>query len=444
VTKVIRMRKLLSPLILAFFVSIIPACSNDATKPASPSHNDGTIHGQIGSSDFEFEVRAGGPGDPMEGPFILRGSHLHYDADAGALVVDLTVTNAGIVAQHEPIGLTFIKLDPDGVTVLNPDNSINDDGAAITFHFANNDGTWTPGEQSLARTVLFSADEGEAIAFIARLDIGPETGGGVIDGLVWSDGNKNGAIDNGEPGLPGVGVYLRRFAQETGDSAEAPLARVTSTGPDGHYAFDHVPAGGYVVSIAPSTVTLFPTTPTEIHVLLLSTNGDVSSYHGANFGAVRELPPPPNTNDHVHAAGKFSPPDDAFAALSLEYFTCPPDTTPQPLVTDPPVNEDCVGGRLRGPVTEVGRNVIRVMATWVIMGTMNPPPDFKVGSRVDVHVHQGPGPLAWVADSIVPWGESQDELVGRVEARDIAPDGTLKLLVLGTWILAPGITVGGR
>src|SRR5712672_621864 len=112
------MRKLFSLLFLLFTASFISACSNDATKPASPSHNDGTIHGEIGSADFEFEVRAGGPGDPREGPFILRGSHLHYDADAGALVVDLTVTNAGIVGQHEPIGLTFIKLDPDSVTVL--------------------------------------------------------------------------------------------------------------------------------------------------------------------------------------------------------------------------------------------------------------------------------------------------------------------------------------
>lgn len=442
------MRKLLPLLVLAFFVSIIAACTNDATKPASPSHSDGTIHGQIGSADFEFEVRAGGPGDPMEGPFILRGSHLHYDADAGALVVDLTVTNAGIVTQHEPIGLTFIKLDPDGVTVLNPDNSINDDGAAITFHFANGDGVWTPGEQSLPRTVLFSADEGEAIAFIARLDIGTPTGGGVIDGLVWNDGNKNGMLDNVEPGLPGVGVYLRRFAQANGDSAETPLARVSVTGPDGHYAFDNVAAGGYVVSIAPSTVTLFPTTPTEIHVLLTGSNGKVSSYHGANFGAVRELPPPPNTNDHVHAAGKFSPPD-VLAAASVDYFTCPPDTVPQPLVTDPPINEDCVGGRLRGPITEIAvapqRAAFRVMATWVIVeATTNLPPDLKVGSRVDVHVHPGPGPLAWVADSILPWGGDHEEVVGRVEARNVAPDGTFKLLVLGTWIVTPGVTVGGR
>jgi hypothetical protein len=191
---------------------------------------------------------------------------------------------------------------------------------------------------------------------------------------------------------------------------------------------------------------LFPTTPTEIHVLLVSSNGDVSSYHGANFGAIPQLPPPPTTGEHVHAAGKFSPPD-VLAALSVEYFTCPEDSVPGPLVTDPPINEDCVGGRLRGPITEVApeRNAMRVMATWVMIpGVVDPPLEIKVGARLDVHVHQGPGPLAWVADSIMPWGESHDELVGRVEAREIASDGTIRLLVLGTWIVLPGITAGGH
>ena len=47
-----------------------------------------------------------------------------------------------------------------------------DDGAAIVFHFANDDGLWTPGEESLARTVEFGVTKGTAIAFIARLDLG--------------------------------------------------------------------------------------------------------------------------------------------------------------------------------------------------------------------------------------------------------------------------------
>jgi hypothetical protein len=421
------MRKILSLLFLAFSVSFIGACSDDATQPpASP--NDGTVHGQIHDSDFEFEIT---PGEPGAGPFLLIGKHLHYDDEAGALVVDLTVLNNGSVAQGEPIGLTFIRLDPDEVTVLNPDNDIHNDGAAIVFHFANDDGAWTPGEESLPRTVQFGVSKGTSIAFIARIDLGAPAGGGNIAGRVWNDANKNGEMESDETGLGGVGVYLSFF----GDIKEPPLARVTTTGREGFYQFDSLPAGGYVVSIAPSTVNLFPTTPTEIHVLLVDNNGEVSSYRGANFGAVPQIGPPPPAGEHVHATGKFYPPE-VFVTFAVEYFVCPDDTVPGPLVVDNPPISDCYGGWLRGPVTEIApeRNAFRVMATWMIPVGITLPPDLQVGSRVDVHVHQGPGPGGWVADSIAPWNEPHDEIQGRVDGMEVAPDGTVRLRVLDTWV----------
>ena len=421
------MRKILPLLFLVFSVSFVGACSDDATQPPA-SHNDGTISGQIHDSDFEFEIT---PGEPGAGPFLLRGTHLHYDDETGALVVDLTVLNHGTVAQREPIGLTFIRLDPDEVTVLNPDNDIHNDGAAIVFHFANDDGAWTPGEASLPRTVQFGVSKGTAIAFIARIDLGAPVDEGIIAGRVWNDANKNGEMESDETGLGGVGVYLSFFGR---DVNQPPLARVTTTGREGLYQFDSLPAGGYVVSIAPSTANLFPTTPTEIHVILVDNNGEVSSYRGANFGAVPENVPPP-LSEHVHAAGLFYPPE-VFFAENLEHFTCP-DTIPVPLVADVDPTPDCNGGTLRGSVTEVAplRNAFRIMATWVMTpGVVDPPLEIKVGARLDVHVHQGPGPAGWVADSIAPWNGPVDEITGRVDAVDAAPNGVARLRVLDTWV----------
>ncbi|HXS10160.1 MAG TPA: hypothetical protein VN852_09255, partial [Candidatus Krumholzibacteria bacterium] len=150
------MRKLCSLVVPAFLALALASCSDDTAKPPS-TQNHADIHGRIAGDDFEYDVD---PGDPGSGPFVLRGRNLHYNDEDGALVVDLSVLNRGDVAQTEPIGLTFIRLDPDGVTVLNPDNDVHDDGGAILFHFANDDGFWTPGEASLPRTVEFGVDKG--------------------------------------------------------------------------------------------------------------------------------------------------------------------------------------------------------------------------------------------------------------------------------------------
>ncbi len=425
------MRKLLPLLSLVLSISFFAACSDDSTQPP-PTHNDGMIHGQINNADFEYDIT---PGDPGEGPFVLRGRNLHYSDDDGALVVDLSVVNLGQVAQHEPIGLTFIQLDPDGVTLLNPDNDIHDDGAAIVFHFANDDGQWTSGEESLPRTVEFGVDKGASIAFVARLELGGPVGG-TISGVVWNDADRNGVRNDNEPGLPGIDVFWGEFAEE----GTQQFGRV-ATDANGHYVIGPLSAGGYVVTIAPSTVNLFPTTPAEIHVILVETDDGVSSYRGANFGAVPNDVPPPPLSEHLHAVGKFAPPD-GFVAASAESFACA-DTFPEPRVTDPPVSDECIGGRLRGSVTELApeRNAFRVMATWVI-AINGIPADLKVGSRVDVHVRMGPGPLAWVVDSIAPWIGDLDEITGRVEAVEPQPDGTVRLRVLNTWVSVPGITNG--
>jgi hypothetical protein len=92
-------------------------------------------------------------------------------------------------------------------------------------------------------------------------------------------------------------------------------------------------------------------------------------------------------------------------------------------------------------VTEIApeRNAFRVMATWLIPVGITLPPDLKVGSRVDVHVTQGPGPLSWVADSIIPYTGDPDQIMGRIDAMERSPDGTVRVRVLDTWIAVPSI-----
>jgi hypothetical protein len=67
-----------------------------------------------------------------------------------------------------------------------------------------------------------------------------------------------------------------------------------------------------------------------------------------------------------------------------------------------------------------------------------------VGARLDVHVHQGPGPAGWVADSIAPWTGDHDEIIGHVDAVEPASDGTVRFRVLDTWVTAANVSVGPR
>ena len=426
---------LLIPLLLA--LALAAGCGDDGTQPP-PDTGDGLIHGQIGDADFEYAIEAAGSAtDPLEGPFILRGSNLHYDDELGALVVDLTVTNAGGFPHHEPIGLTFIHLMPANVTVLNPDNGVHGDGAAIVFHFTNDDGVWTPGETSFPRTVQFGVAKGVSIGFVARLDIGEPIDGGTIAGRVWNDADKDGVMDEGEPGLPGVRVYLGEFSEDE-DSTATREFWITETGRDGHYAFDRLRAGAYVVSDAPATMWYTPTTPTEIHVLLTEVDGEVGDFLEAHFGLVPQFDPPFGVGTRVIIEGRFYEPD-VFNAFTIFPVPCPEDSVRAPggAWDEHP---DCFGGRLRGPVTAVAplRGGFKIMNTWVISDAAVLPFPIEVGMRLDVHVHRAGNVATWVADSIEKWDNRIDELRGRVDAVEADPNGYYRILVLDTWIGLPG------
>jgi hypothetical protein len=67
---------------------------------------------------------------------------------------------------------------------------------------------------------------------------------GCIGDRVWSDLDRNGVQDPGEPGVPGV-VFLLR------SSATSALVAVTASDLSGTYAFAGVPAGSYYIEVVP-------------------------------------------------------------------------------------------------------------------------------------------------------------------------------------------------
>jgi hypothetical protein len=201
-------------LALSILVLGLTGCSEDQPTQASPGGNDpvtGVFQVDMGNDDADFEIismKNGDPEDPIDGPFAIVGRNIRYDAELNALVVDLSVKNLGENTFDEDVMLTFLSLLPEGVRVLNPDNEENGAGAAIVFEFENDDGQWTPGEESLGRETHFGVEEGTSIGFTARLDTGIGAGLGSIGGMVWNDENGDGIMDEGEAGVEGAMLEL--------------------------------------------------------------------------------------------------------------------------------------------------------------------------------------------------------------------------------------------
>lgn len=436
-------------LMLAAALTVAVGCSDDSTSPVETQSTTGLLEGEIGTADFEISVNAtGNSRRRFEGPFVLRGSNLHYVDSLQALSVDLTITNRGQVSHAEPVGLTFVHLFPDTVTVENPDNGINGEGAAIDFAFANDDGIWTPGESSLPRNVLFGVGPGQAIGFVARLDIGETIDGGSITGRVWNDANRDGVMDADEVGIAGVSVYLRSIDEEP-DTTVTDSSSVTRTDRNGLFGFHQLRAGVYVVGPG-ANPRLMPTTPTEITVLLTETENDVSDFTDANFGAVPNFDPPDPypIGAYAEVNGVYVPDPDRINAKGIELERC---NSPAALDgggdgddddgDDDGDNDDndgaaCWRGILRGPVTAVddtGFAVMGTLVTWSSMPTPTPHTEVEIGDRVDVRVYRNTaGDL--VVYRIREWNGQHEQVHGRIQDVEFG-EGEIRLRVLDTLVI---------
>ncbi len=437
------MRSIFWLLLLSATLITAAGCSDDSTAPVDTSSNAaGLLQGEIGKADFELTL--GATGDDRnhrrcEGPFVLRGFNMHYEDSLSALVVDLTITNRSRFAYNEPVGLTFVKLLPEGVTVLNPDNGINGVGAAITFAFANDDAKWTPDETSLPRTVQFGVEKGKAVAFAARLDVGEPLDGGSISGRVWFDADEDGEVDSLETGVPGQLIVLSKISEE--DTTVTDSRRFTRTGPRGGYAFRHLPAGVFVVRRAPNNYTT-PTTSDELTVLLTESDGDVSDFAGADFGVLVKRPDPFPLGAFAEVNGHYLTDPDRVQALGIELERCGPtvlgsgDGNGDDDGDDHDGDVDCRQGKLRGPVTAVDEEA----GTFAVMGTTvsYDPAAFavavEVGQRLDVRVHRADDE-SLVADVIKEWNGDKEQVHGRIQSVEMGDGGVIRLKVLDTLVI---------
>jgi hypothetical protein len=420
---------LLSTLILV--AAIVAGCSQEQLlQTTADSGRTTMVTVDMPAAGGEFSVTtptSGGP-EPAPGPFVIHGRNLRYEEGVG-LVVDISLRNAGDHTHLTPVSLTFVDLLPPEVTILNADNGESGPGAAFTMELDPADGEWNPGEETLASPVQFGVERGVSVGFVARIDIGMEPGLGSIGGVVWNDLDRNGELDPGEAGLPGVAIGL------TGDGHEP---RRAVTDPRGTYRFDGLDSGLWVVTKGPRDDTE-PTTPTEVHVLLVEEDGDVGDFLMANFGciAARDDSTALRVGDWVEVTGEFMREPDRIEAQEVE-------------VEGGDVDAAVDSAELRGPVTGIAddQNALAIMGTRVSFGDgpveIDPPnqcgeklEDLEEGSRVRVRVGSPPdGEKPLPGTSLRCWNGSPEKISGAVEKILQDDGGRLRgFVVLRTTVL---------
>jgi hypothetical protein len=214
------------------------------------------------------------------------------------------------------------------------------------------------------------------------------------------------------------------------------------------YRFGGLRAGLYHVAKAPNP-RLVPTTPTEIHVILVEEDGVVSEFLGANFGCVPADMPFVEIGDWVEAAGKYQLRDknDEPPRLLARLIKVK-DCDPRPSFEA--IDDECsdLPVELRGPVTQINRDqrMLQVMDTWMHVPDdttrismevfkMLRLEDIEIGDRVRAEVDPPRGALGPVARELSWWNEDADMVLGFVRGIIVRPENTpVALMVLDTRI----------
>ncbi|MDX2472779.1 MAG: SdrD B-like domain-containing protein [Candidatus Krumholzibacteria bacterium] len=314
-------------LFLLTAVILVAGCS-DQNGPASPETTgqrlSGLVRGEISNDliDFEFAAKVGNEiDDPEPGTLLVRGRNLAYDSDLGVLTVDFSVYNDAEVAYPELVGMTFLQFIPSDLTILDSDNDEDGAGALIMFEFEDDNGEWSPGEESLGRNVSFVVAAGTSIGFVARVDVGLMPAGGTIGGMVWHDDNEDGEIDPDEEGVGGITMALHA----DNDTTITPLGTAV-TAEDGTYHFESLDPGFYTV-VRMAHDDYEGTTPSEMAVLLVEMDGTVSSFLLAHFGVSSSdgLDDFVRVGDYVDAKGEYQAEPNRLVADKFKVERCDDD-----------------------------------------------------------------------------------------------------------------------
>jgi hypothetical protein len=228
----------------------------------------------------------------------------------------------------------MLQFIPEGVTILDSDNDLDGPGALVLFEFDDDDGLWSPGEESQTRTVHFVVASGTSLGFMARIDVGMSEYGGAIGGMVWHDVNEDGIMDPEERGVGGVGITLFAGA----DTSVTPMMRAM-TSEDGTYRFDGLGSGSYNVVRMPLEGAMGTTSP-EMTVILVEMDGIVSDFLMADFGLTRGGDTGDDfvkVGDYVDAKGDYAAEPDRLESEKFKVKRCDGD------YDDGDDDEDCRG-----------------------------------------------------------------------------------------------------
>jgi len=209
--------------------------SGPAVSATDPSSYTGLNPGVIGNYVWLDE---NGDGVQDAGEAGIANTKVELKDAAGTTVIATTYTdaNGGYLFAGVPAGSYKVVVTP--AAGLNP--TYNED-TGTTAPDSETAVTLAAGEQHL------SADFGYNWVAPADSTNPNASTTGAIGDTVWNDANGNGIQDAGEAGIGGVTVKLRTDAN--GDGVYETVAATTATDFAGHYIFDGLPAGAYVVEV---------------------------------------------------------------------------------------------------------------------------------------------------------------------------------------------------
>lgn len=277
-------------------LSLLWAGCSDTTAPAKEAGNvldPGT--GSLALKDITFV-------DPGGRTLLLRleGSEMMSDPEAGTVSLAVSVRNLSDQAIAPPLVVWIGDLRPADVAPLNADLTrppANTDPAIadtvrVAYGFDYTEllagAPLAAGEATPPKTWTFADPALGPFAFAAHAEGGDPGGAARLGGRCFTDLNRNGRPDRGEPPFTAGGV------QVTGPDGVTSWA---ACDPDGRWAVPVSLPGLYEARFESYAMTPLPiwlTTPNPLSVVIpAGPDGGPGSWLNADFGVAPVGPPPP-------------------------------------------------------------------------------------------------------------------------------------------------------
>lgn len=337
--------------IFLFLVLLVPglsACS-DSTEPQTPPPDEGDVPfaGAFEGEEFILERITT---QPTDGPLVevaLVGSNLRVDPQEQEVRVDVALRNLSPRPFYPRVLVTLRDFSPEEVKPLNADAVLHsvdgeDPPPSLTLwiydysEMLGGDGRLEPQETSEAKTWVLHDPGLGPFSFSARVSFSLEPARPTISGVVFEDRDRDGELDEGEPGVQPGSVQIFRPDGST---------EMTAVGPEGAWSLPVKDPGLHELRFWPPPLGKTPlpiclTTPNPLTVLLLAApDGRPQSYDQAHFGidpepCVPQAPPVllresrPDTSDvaldpyRLLAIGLR---DNRYLRLSVGFSGCSPD-----------------------------------------------------------------------------------------------------------------------